>query len=91
MLIAGKRAGKKVYSVQKVLHDYMALNSAALQGNHWARLGVNWVAVEGGSMVLTQAMKMLVDQGVVLDTHGVFLMTQPARPMRRSSWRTNSR
>lgn len=35
--------------------------------------GVTWVSEFGGSAVLTQAMKILVDQGVTLDKHDVFL------------------
>ncbi|MDH5653112.1 MAG: hypothetical protein OEZ39_14745 [Gammaproteobacteria bacterium] len=43
--------------------------------------GVHWVSNWGGSGVLTQAMQILVDQGVKLDKHAVFLN----RPTTRQS------
>ena len=35
--------------------------------------GVSWVAEFGGAAVLTQAMKILADQGVTLEDHTAFL------------------
>ncbi|MFK5948827.1 MAG: hypothetical protein QM500_08685 [Methylococcales bacterium] len=35
--------------------------------------GVRWIAEQGGSGVLTQAMKILADKGITLDNHTVFL------------------
>ena len=43
-------------------------------------VGVNWATEFGGSAVLTQAMKILVDQGVKLDNHTAFLFRPKTSP-----------
>lgn len=42
--------------------------------------GVGWIAEFGGSGVLTQAMKILADQGVTLDNHRVYLHRPTTSP-----------
>ena len=42
--------------------------------------GVSWVADTGGSTVLTQAMKILVDQGVKLEKHSCYFYLPPSSP-----------
>lgn len=42
--------------------------------------GVNWVSERGGSVVLTQAMELLVQQGVKLDKHAAFMVLPSSSP-----------
>lgn len=43
--------------------------------------GMNWVAEQGGSAILTQAMRILVDQGVKLEGHSAYLYRPQSAPL----------
>jgi len=77
------------------LHCYnpLAVNGSRASAVHLARSMesardikfVSWVADFGGSAVLTQAMQILVDKGVTLEGHTVYLhrpRTSPAKALR---------
>lgn len=42
--------------------------------------GIGWVSEFGGSAILTQALKILADQGVTLETHTAFLFRPTSSP-----------
>lgn len=42
--------------------------------------GVNWVSMHGGSVVLTEAMRILAEQGVTLEKHAIFLHEPKSSP-----------
>lgn len=42
--------------------------------------GINWVSIHGGSVVLTEAMRILANKGVTLDKHTIFLREPKSSP-----------